>query len=281
MMQPVIFLNHGGGPLPLLGKQPGIANFLSSYLSTLSTPPPSSIIICSAHYESASPSSVLINSNPNPNINFDYGGFPDEAYEYTYNVPGHPELARALAAKINSGTATNVTASLDPTGSWDHGVFVPLMLLSPSSLKIPVVSVSVIHGYSAASHIALGAAIADSRSVAGDNALIVGSGSSFHSMRHFFAPNGPERTRGLEGAAKFDNWLQSILCEDACTREELLEDWRSADNANEIAHPDGEGEHLVPLMFCAGAGAGAKARAIKYEKTSPFDEFEMTAFEWT
>ena len=48
-----VYINHGGGPLPLLGKQPGIAEFLGSYAGTLPRKP-TAILVVTAHWETGS-----------------------------------------------------------------------------------------------------------------------------------------------------------------------------------------------------------------------------------
>lgn len=48
--QPAVFVNHGGGPLPLLGQQPSIAAALRSYASTLDERP-KAIVLIDAHWE--------------------------------------------------------------------------------------------------------------------------------------------------------------------------------------------------------------------------------------
>ena len=37
-LMPCIYVNHGGGPLPLLGQQPVVSDFLSSYPRTVQNP---------------------------------------------------------------------------------------------------------------------------------------------------------------------------------------------------------------------------------------------------
>lgn len=41
-IMPCAYLNHGGGPMPLLGHQPDLANNLAQYANTL--PAPSAIL---------------------------------------------------------------------------------------------------------------------------------------------------------------------------------------------------------------------------------------------
>ena len=49
-MLPCIYINHGGGPLPLMGSQPEIASFLRNYASSLPVLP-TAILLLSAHWE--------------------------------------------------------------------------------------------------------------------------------------------------------------------------------------------------------------------------------------
>ena len=86
----VLFIPHGGGPLPLM-EDPGHANlnrFLRDYPAGIERP--DAIIVFSAHWEEAE---ISITSAAAPPLLFDYYGFPPETYEYRYPAPGHPELA--------------------------------------------------------------------------------------------------------------------------------------------------------------------------------------------
>jgi len=81
---PAVFIDHGGGPLPLLGRQPAISSFLSSYASTLPAIP-RAIVLVTAHWER--PVATVSTGSKYPLL-FDYGGFPKESYEYKYPAPG-------------------------------------------------------------------------------------------------------------------------------------------------------------------------------------------------
>eukprot|EP00913_Durusdinium_trenchii_P008639 g8113.t1 len=87
---PAVFVNHGGGPMPILGKQPGIAKFFQSYPATLPTTP-SAILIVTAHWETER--QLKVSGAKSHKLYFDYGGFPKESYEYEYPAPGSPGLA--------------------------------------------------------------------------------------------------------------------------------------------------------------------------------------------
>ena len=79
-MSKVVFLSHGGGPLPLLGEQ-GHKKIVDFYKSYGKDKNPKAIIVFSAHYESED---VKVIFNHPDTLLFDYYGFPDEAYNYKY-----------------------------------------------------------------------------------------------------------------------------------------------------------------------------------------------------
>ena len=86
----VLFLSHGGGPLPLLGD-PGHRAMVETLESIAARiPRPSAILVVSAHWEEALPT---ITATPTPELIYDYAGFPEESYRIQYPVPGEPGLA--------------------------------------------------------------------------------------------------------------------------------------------------------------------------------------------
>ena len=87
--QPAIYINHGGGPLPLLGQQPSVANFLSSYAASLPAKP-AAVLIVTAHWEARV---TTVSSADRHSLFFDYQGFPPETYAYSYPAPGSPVVA--------------------------------------------------------------------------------------------------------------------------------------------------------------------------------------------
>ena len=134
-----LYIPHGGGPMPLLGD-PGHAE-LTAYLrqAEASVGRPDAIIVISAHWEAPTPT---ITAHRSPELYFDYYGFPSETYDYTYPAPGSPELADRLAVSLGDA---GFDPALDDERGFDHGMFVPLMLMYPDA-TIPVVQLlSLIH----------------------------------------------------------------------------------------------------------------------------------------
>ncbi|CAJ1418659.1 unnamed protein product [Effrenium voratum] len=190
-----VYINHGGGPLPLLQKQPSISKFLGSYAASL--PRPSAVLVVTAHWET---DALKVSAGKSHSLYFDYGGFPKETYEYTYPAPGSPELAnRIIALLANKG----LECSADATRGWDHGVFVPMMLMFPDA-SIPIVSLSLYSSQDAAAHITAGEALQPLRD---EGVLIVGSGASFHNFKHMFGRDDASQKAGQRHAKLFDTWL--------------------------------------------------------------------------
>jgi aromatic ring-opening dioxygenase catalytic subunit (LigB family) len=144
------------------------------------------------------------------------------------------------------------------TAGWDHGVFVPMTIIHPQA-SVPIVQISVLESEDPATHFAIGRALASLRS---QNIAIVGSGfASLHNLRAMFS--------GVTETSKFkalnQDWSKSIndavATEDADERNKKFQTWRKWPGAYEM-HPRGGAEHFLPLIVCAGAGAG-KAKSYK------------------
>lgn len=245
---PVVYIPHGGGPMPLLGDpghQPMVA-FLTSLASRFSGV--SAILVVSAHWEARSPT-VL--GDDQPELYFDYYGFPPQTYTYRYPA-SNPGLWRSRVHAVLSDAGF---ASDEITGrGYDHGVFVPLMLMAPEA-GIPVLQVSLMDSLDPAAHIELGQALAPLRD---EGVMILGSGLSFHNMRLL-------RGEGDQTPSQaFHDWLVPVLSDPAWReqdRYQALIDWAQAPEAR-TCHP--REEHLLPLHVCLGAAEG-KAAEIAFD----------------
>lgn len=113
----VLFISHGGGPMPLLGS-PGhhdMVEQLRKFARELCKP--SAILVISAHWEESVPT---ITSGMNPSIIYDYYGFPSESYEIDYPCPGEPELAKLVYEGL---TNAGIPAELDGARGGDVSLF--------------------------------------------------------------------------------------------------------------------------------------------------------------
>ncbi|WP_417690266.1 DODA-type extradiol aromatic ring-opening family dioxygenase [Pseudidiomarina sp.] len=236
----VLFVSHGGGPLPLLGdpQHQELVAQLQGISEQLEKP--KAILVVSAHWEAETPTVTTAES---PGLLYDYYGFPSESYEIQYPAQGHPALAHQVLTTL---AQHDIAATADDQRSLDHGVFVPLKLMYPDA-DIPVIQVSLMHNLDPQQHIALGKALA---AINNEGLLILGSGFSFHNMKAFFAPQDPEtEKRNLA----FENWLKDTLMRTDISeddREQRLINWAEAPEAR-FCHPCEE--HLMPLLVCYGA----------------------------
>lgn len=260
----MIFISHGGGPWPLLGdpRHKNLIEFLEEIPSTLISP--SAILIISGHWEEDLPA---IQSAAQPKMLYDYYGFPEESYRFSYPAPGHPKLAARISTTLNE---SGITARLDGQRGFDHGVFVPLMIMYPSA-TIPCLQLSLINNLDPAEHIQLGKALRELRE---ENILIIGSGASFHNLQGFRQTPNDETTAQNEG---FENWLIDVMTSSRISdaeREKKLENWFDAPGAR-YCHP--REEHLLPLHVCCGLAGGPADRVIEVE----YMERKASMYVWT
>jgi len=234
----VLFIPHGGGPLPLLGDKghQELVDFLKNITPTLGRP--SAILVISAHWEEET---ATITSGETPELIYDYAGFPDEAYEIKYPASGNPQLAEKIFNLLQNNA---VEARLDKHRGFDHGLFIPLKIMFPDA-SIPCVQLSLLNSLDPKEHIRIGKALAELRN---ENLLIIGSGFSFHNMRAFFQSTGT----GDEKNEVFESWLINTCSDNDIPeneRERKLEQWSGAPFAR-YCHP--REEHLLPLHVCYG-----------------------------
>ncbi|MGO5000101.1 DODA-type extradiol aromatic ring-opening family dioxygenase [Oceanisphaera sp. W20_SRM_FM3] len=267
----ILFLSHGGGPMPLLGDPAHREMVACLQQMAAKLPRPKAILIISAHWEEAVPT---ITANAHPSLIYDYYGFPAAAYDIQYPCAGEPVLAQQVQQALTNAV---ITARLDTERGIDHGVFVPLKLMYPTA-DIPCVQLSLINSLSAEAHLEIGRAL---QALDYDNLLVIGSGFSFHNLPAFFAVNTPDVQEKNEA---FEAWLQDACSNpllDEVQRRRRLVDWTAAPYAR-FCHP--REEHLLPLHVCYGLAAqacdehvavtilGQKSSLFYWSKQRAFDE---------
>ena len=240
----IIFISHGGGPMPLLGDpdHKEMVNTLKTIANRIAKP--SAILVVSAHWEARLPT---VTSGAMPPLIYDYGGFPKEAYEIQYPAQGAPELAKCVRDSLSNA---GVAVELDGQRGFDHGLFVPLKIMYPEA-DVPCVQLSLVHSLNADVHLAVGEALRD---LTWDNLLVVGSGFSFHNLRAFFSPSADDVNTKNQA---FEQWLRLTITNrelPETERKELLEKWEYAPHAR-FCHP--REEHLLPLHVCYGMAGKA------------------------
>src|SRR5215467_2196562 len=231
---PTLFIPHGGGPwpfMPVAFGPPDTWNRLADYLRGLDRAlgkRPKAVLVISGHWETERPT---VNAGGNPPLLFDYYGFPKHTYDLRYPAPGSPDLARRVRELLS---AAAIASDEDDGRGFDHGVFIPFMLVYPDA-DVPVVQLSLQQDLDPAEHLAIGRALAPLRD---ESVLIIGNGAS----------------------DAFDAWLgHAAEAADPAARDAELARWSEAPGARSC-HP--RREHLLPLMVAAGAAGDDRGRRV-------------------
>lgn len=249
LRMPTWFIPHGGGPCFFMDWNPAdawdaMADYLKTAASTLPQAP-KAIVVVSAHWLETS---FSVTGTAQPELIYDYYGFPPHTYEISYPAPGAPELATRVRHLLELAALPGATA---PTRGFDHGVFIPMKLMFPAA-NIPVIQLSLLRNLDPQAHLRLGQAIAPLRD---EGVLIIGSGMSFHNMRGY----GDKRFSAPSD--EFDEWLSTAVSAPPAQRLTLLGEWDKAPSAR-LCHPSGAEEHLLPLMVVAGAAGNDPGRKV-------------------
>jgi aromatic ring-opening dioxygenase catalytic subunit (LigB family) len=240
----VLFLSHGGGPMPLLGDEGHQEMVENLKIIVTKIKKPSAIIVISAHLEEKIPT---VTSGASPSLIYDYYGFPEESYDIKYPCLGEPLLADQVHRLLSNA---GIEARLDKQRGFDHGLFVPLKIMYPEA-DVPCIQLSLVQGLSPTEHMKIGTALTG---VKHDELLVIGSGFSFHNLNAFFAPETSDSKAMNES---FEQWLIdtcSNLNIDEKERTQRLENWEQAPFAR-YCHP--REEHLLPLHVCYGVAQTA------------------------
>lgn len=253
---PVIFIPHGGGPWPFMdfpksaeGKGPwdDLGAFLKGLDGEIGRRP-KAVLVVSGHWEKEAV--PTLSTAEKPGMLYDYYNFPPHTYELSYPAKGDPTVAgRARALLADAG----IESAQDATRGFDHGVFIPFMLIYPDA-DVPIVMMSLKNTLDAESHLAIGRALEPLRD---EDVLIVASGMTYHSMPMFRKADAGH----VAEAVRFDDWLaDAVEAPDADERAAMLSSWDKNPDALACHVPDHD--HLVPLFVAAGAAGADQGRRI-------------------
>ncbi len=260
MRWPTLFISHGS---PNLVIEPSPArDFLAQYGRELGKP--RAIVIASAHFNANRP---VVVADPHPGMIYDFGGFDPALSTMVYPAPGDPEIARRAADLLTAG---GLGAVYLPERGYDHGVWVPLMLLYPEA-DVPVVQISVQPALGAAHHVAAGHALA---ALADEGILVIGSGSLTHNLQEFFRGGYAVDAPAPAWVADFEDWVHDKATAGAL--DDLVHYRERAPHAHEN-HPTEE--HFLPLHVAIGAaGEGAKGRRVHSSHRNGVLSMDIYAF---
>ena len=243
----IVYLSHGGGPLPILGdpSHQKMVSFLRELPKNIERP--DSVVVISAHWEEYIPT---ITGAEKPALIYDYYGFPEAAYKVEYPARGNPALARRVSDLLKR---SDIMADIDTDRGFDHGLFIPLKIMYPEP-SIPMIQISLVKGLDPGKHIGIGIALQE---LAKENILIIGSGFSFHNMAKFDWKGKNQKDREND---VFQDWLIELFSgyHNRNEIENKLLHWENAPGGR-YCHP--REEHLIPLAVCFGA-SDSKSRIV-------------------
>ena len=232
---PTVFLGHGA---PILADDAVWTSELAAWSARL--PRPKSILVISAHWESAP---LAISATTTVPLYYDFYGFAQRYYEVEYLAPGAPDLAQSVA-KLLAQPGRPVYQ--DPKRGLDHGAYVPLVEMYPEA-DVPVLQVSM-PTLDPAGLYEIGRSLAPLRD---EGVLIMGSGFTTHNLREIDL-GGPAASEPSGWAVEFDDWMDTTL---SIGDVDSLVDFAHKAPAAEIAHP--RTEHFAPLFVAMGAADAA------------------------
>jgi 4,5-DOPA dioxygenase extradiol len=209
-------------------------------------PRPDAILAISAHWYIPA---TAVTIDAAPRTIHDFGGFPKELFQFQYNAPGDPELARRVQRLL---------APLDvmPDESWglDHGTWSVLCHLYPRA-DIPVVQLSIDETKPAAFHHGIGKALAALRD---DGVLLLGSGNLVHNL-HTYAW-GRHMPEPYDWASRFEARAKALMLADDCAP--LIHTGTLGPDAV-LAVPTPE--HYLPLLYILGTRRAGDAITFPVE----------------
>ena len=226
---PAVYLGHGA---PTLIDDELWPVELADWAARL--PRPKSILVVSAHWQSAPLTLGAVNSSP---LVYDFYGFPERYYRIRYDSPAAPELA----ARVRALMPASEPVSQRERGL-DHGAYVPLLMMYPEA-EIPVLQMSMPD--LAPRHLfEIGRRLAPLRD---EGVLIMGSGFMTHGLP-FVHDYFDGRPGAPEWSQEFDLWAAETL-----ERGDMdaLFDFRNRAPGMPYAHPTVE--HFAPLFVALGA----------------------------
>lgn len=256
MKMPTLFISHG--PPVVAVKDCPAHEFLVRLGRNL--PTPEAIVCISAHWESTVP---LVTGGSEPGIQYDFGGLR-ALRQLTYDLPGLPDLTEKILLMLNDPAL----CAQSMTRAFDHGVWIPLMMMYPQK-AVPTVQISIQTEADPAHHYRLGEALAPLRE---SGVLIMASGGAVHNLdevhEHAADADPPEYVR------QFDGWLENRIVGGHAS--DLLDYQVQAPNPRR-SHPY-PAEHFLPLFVALGAAGGVPGRRL--HDSFLMGTLSMAAYAW-
>lgn len=140
---PTLFISHGGGPWPYIEDMRQSFAVTADALQKLPAALPAmpeAILVITGHWEAPR---FSVSTAEHPPMEYDYYGFPEHTYHIEYPAPGNARLADRVRLMLGNA---GIPYAEDAGRGFDHGVFVPLMLMYPQA-DVPVIMLSMKSDY--------------------------------------------------------------------------------------------------------------------------------------
>jgi len=227
---PVLFIGHGN-PMNALYDNSFTKSLTRVGNEFINEKKPNAILVISAHWLTEG---SFVNISQDPEIIYDFSGFPDELFQVRYPVSGSPEYAHRVKKLI---------VSVEETDDWgiDHGSWTVLKHMFPKA-DIPVFQLSIDYYKPLKYHFDLAKQLNPLRE---KGVLIIGSGNIVHNLRLSFQS---VRERGKEfvfdWVKEFDEWAKDKI--DSRDFKSLI-NYESAGTTAKLAVPTVD--HYVPMLY--------------------------------
>lgn len=220
---PALFLGHGS---PMNVLQPDLHFNQAIGAIGRELPRPKAIVMVSAHWYDG----LQITGIHNPEIIYDFYGFPDELYRVEYPVAGSPELAQTLQQLLPQ-------ARIHPTRGLDHGTWAVLKFLYPNA-DVPVVQLGLDLTQPPAWHYQCAGSL---RALREQGVLIIGSGNIVHNLRTMVRH---EANVAYDWAADFRAYINQAMVDG---NHQAIVDYLDFGDAARWSVPSPE--HFLPLLY--------------------------------
>jgi 4,5-DOPA dioxygenase extradiol len=227
-IMPALFVGHGA-PLYVLGE-----NKYNQAWKKIgeSIPKPKAIVSISAHW--LTPGKTLVTATPKPITIHDFGGFPQEMYEFQYPANGEPTLANDIASTIQS-----IEVGLDHDWGYDHGTWCVLYHMFPNA-DIPVIQLSIDYSKGGQFHFDLAKELKFLRK---KGVFVIASGNIVHNLRQIIF----QEEAKYDWAIAFENQAKQLISDE--NFQALIAYEKLGQEAQlSIPTPD----HYFPLLYTLG-----------------------------
>jgi 4,5-DOPA dioxygenase extradiol len=242
---PALFIGHGS-PLNAIRSNRFTAS-LTQWGQALGRP--RAILMVSAHW--LTEGDTRVSTTDNPEVIYDFGGFPAKLYQVQYPAPGAPAEALKAASRLAPRKVGR-----DFVRGLDHGAWTVLKHMYPAA-DVPVFQLSIDITRDGAYHLALGRALAALR---GEGVMIVGSGNVVHNLRRLDREAGETEQATAGWAKDFDLAVKQAM--DAGDTRALAQ-WSSLSDGATTAVPFPD--HYFPMLYAAGAAQSGEAPRHVFE----------------